>query len=292
MNLQRFRTPIRTLLLGVFVLRLTVLGGQSLAQANQASTNGPLKAFVGTWEARAPGEKTPFLVVNLHESNGKLSGTMSHFKIAVVGSGRVIGTPARPGESPIADLTVRNGDLSFVWGGDPPLRGGQCKFVIEGTQKASLIIFVTAQEMQEIMADNPGARGFNPVISVSREAETNFEERTEKSAQKWEAASMARLINTAEVQYEFANGSYANYATLLHSGQLKETGEREFTVLPGNWQSETNPLPGYRFRLLISADGSSYQLSIQERTADCGTGLFSDETGIVFEGRASDCQAR
>ena len=270
------------------VATVSAASPSALAKTNRART-ASLQAFVGTWVAKAPGENTPFLVLKLVEHDGKLTGTMSHFKIAVAGNGRVIGTPATPGESPIADLTVRGGDLSFVWGGDPPLHGGQCKFVLEGSQKASLIILVTAEEMQKIMADNSGASGFNPVVSMTREAETK--EQTERPAEKWEAAFMARLINTAEAQYKFANGSYADYATLLRSGQLRETGGREFTVLPGNWQSETNPLPGYRVRLWISSDGSSYQLSIRKKTADCGTGLFSDETGVVLDGQPSDCPA-
>jgi len=292
MNLQRFKTPIRTLLLGLLVLGLTVFGSQSLAQANQASTNGPLNAFVGTWEARAQGEKTPFLVVRLHESNGKLSGTMSHLNIRVVGDGTIVGGLEMTGESPIADLTVGAGDLGFKWVGDRLLLGDQARFVVEGTTTASLVILVSPEQIQTIMADNRGARGFNPVISMRREAESDNEKQTENTSGKWEVKGMIRLINTAEAQYKFAKGSYASYAMLLRSGQLKDTGAREFTLLPRNLQSETDPLPGYRLRLLISTDGSSYQLSIQERTADCGTGLFSDETGMVFEGRASDCQAR
>ena len=100
------------------------------------------------------------------------------------------------------------------------------------------------------------------------------------------------LINTAEAQYKFAHGVYADYAKLLRSGQLKDTGGREFTVLPWNLQSETDPLPGYRLRLLVAPHGVSYQLSIQQATADCGTGLFSDETGVIFEGHALDVDPR
>jgi hypothetical protein len=102
---------------------------------------------------------------------------------------------------------------------------------------------------------------------------------------------MARLINTAEAQYKFTNGRYADYSTLLHSGQLKETDGHEFKISPRNLESETDPLPGYRLRLLIPSDASSYQLSIREKTADCGRGLFSDETGVIFEGQPVKCLA-
>lgn len=274
------------LLLGVVVMRLATLSTSAVAQTNRPATYDPLNAFVGTWAAKRPGENTPFLILKLQESNSKLSGTMSHFKIGVIGNGTIIGNPGM-GESPVAGLTVGDGDLRFVWG-EPPLGGDEAKFVLEGTKKAQVVIMVSPEQMQKIMAETPGASGFNPVIYVSREAEADTGRQPESSAEKWEIGIMAGLINTAEAQYKFVHGIYANYATLLRSGQLKETGGREFTLLPRNFQSEADPLPGYRFRLLISQDGSSYQLSIQERTADCGTGLFSDETGVVFEGHALD----
>jgi len=100
---------------------------------------------------------------------------------------------------------------------------------------------------------------------------------------------MAKLINTAESQYNFANGSYADYHTLVQSGQLEDTDRREFKILPEHFRSETNPLPGYGLRLLLSPDAHAYQLSIQEQEADCGIKLFTDETGIILEGHAFDC---
>jgi hypothetical protein len=229
--------------------------------------------------------------LKLHESDGKLTGTMDHFKLAVIGNGTITGTP-EIGEHPVADLTIRNGDLGFEWG-EPPLDGHAAKFVLEGTKKAMIVLMVAAKEIQKIMADNPKARRFNPVIYVSREERTDTESQgnAEGSAQKWQVGMLVGLINTAEARYKFAHAVYADYATLLRSGQLKDTGGREFTVLPGNLQSETDPLPGYRLRLLVSPDGSSYQLSIQEKT-DCGTGLFSDETGVVFEGHPLDADPR
>jgi hypothetical protein len=287
MNLQRSRTPMRTFLLGIVVVRLATFCVPALAQTNEGSRYDPLNAFVGTWTAKAPGENTPFLVLKLRASNGELAGTMSHFKLGVIGNGAITGTPFL-GESPVAHLTIGQGDFFFVWG-QPPLGGDEAKFVLEGTKKAMLVIMVSGEQGQEIMANNPGAKGFNPVIYMSRETETDNEKVTERSAEeKLEVGTMAGLINTAEAQYKFAHGTYANYATLLHSGQLKETGMREFTNTPRNLPSETDFLPGYRLRLLLSQDGSSYQLSIQEKTADCGTGLFSDETGVIFEGHALD----
>ena len=103
-------------------------------------------------------------------------------------------------------------------------------------------------------------------MSREERTDTDSQGKAEGSPEKWQVGRLVGLINTAEAQYKFAHGVYAAYATLLRSGPLKDTGGREFTVLPGNLQSETDPLPGYRFRLLVSPGGSSYQLSIQDTT--------------------------
>ena len=290
MNLRLSRRPMLTILLGVVIVRSATVGAPALAQTRRVSAYDPLNAFVGTWAATRPGENVPFLLLKLQESDGKLTGTMSHFKIGVIGNGTVIGTP-KIGESTLAKLTLGQGDLRFVWG-EPPLDGDEARFVLEGTTKAQLVISVSAEHIQRVMSDSPGASGFDPVIYMARAAETDDEKQTRSPVEKWEVGMMARLINTAEAQYKFAKGRYADYATLLSSGQLKDTGGREFTLLPGNWRSESDPLPGYRLRLLMSSDGGSYELSIRDETADCATALFSDETGVIFEGPARDCPSK
>lgn len=110
-----------------------------------------------------------------------------------------------------------------------------------------------------------------------------FEKQQESSAEKWEVTTVASLINAAEFQYRFANGIYADYPTLVRSGQLQKT-RGQFTVAPKTVQSVSDPLPGYLIRLVVTPDGRSYQLSIQEKTfVDCALGIFSDETGTIFD---------
>jgi hypothetical protein len=110
-----------------------------------------------------------------------------------------------------------------------------------------------------------------------------FEKQQESSAEKWEVTTVASLINAAEFQYRFANGIYVDYPTLVRSGQLQKT-RGQFTVAPKTVQSVSDPLPGYLIRLVVTPDGRSYQLSIQEKTfVDCALGIFRDETGIIFD---------
>ena len=275
----------RTVVMGIVAGIASVVAlFPALAQTNRASAFDPLRPLVGTWAATKPNENDPFLVLKLSESDGKLFGTISHFKIAVVGNGRIIGSPLNTAESPASDLTVREGQVFFAWRGDPPLRGGQAQFVVQGTEVAYLMIPVSAEEMQKIMSDNPGASGFAPIIWMRHESEAGNEKRQENSAEKWEVSTVASLINAAEFQYRFANGIYADYPTLVRSGQLQKT-RGQFTVVPKTVESVSDPLPGYLIRLVVTPDGRSYQLSIQEKTfVDCALGLFSDETGIIFDG--------
>ncbi|MFZ0278811.1 MAG: hypothetical protein WA254_21145 [Candidatus Sulfotelmatobacter sp.] len=289
MNLQRSQTLMLVLAFGILITGLSTLGIPVLAQANQVSISNSLRMFVGTWMSRTPGRITPFLVLKLDESNGKLHGTMSQFRMTVTAKGRIVGTP-EPGEYPIEDLSVTDGELGFVWNGDDPLRGDRVKVVIQGTTRAQLVVMVSAEQIQRIIADNPTASGFNPVIFLEREIEPESPRQSSRRAENWEVGMIAAQINTAEAQYRFGHGTYADYATLLQSGQLKETGGRDFTIPPNHLLADV--LPEYRIRLLKSPDGNSYQLSIQEKTGDCGASLFSDETGVIFEGRPSDCSAK
>ena len=271
------------------IATLTLLIG--LAPTNQVAAYDPLQAFVGTWEAKIPGE-TPYLVLRFRESTGKLTGTTTHCRMRVIGRGEITGSPETAGESRLSDLKVWGSDLGFTWDGDSRLQAVPAKFVLQGTQRALLVLILTdekRQAEQQIMKDSPGANGFIPVISLRRATEPANMSETENHSAPWEATFMARLINVAEAQYKSNHGHYADYRTLIVSGQLKETNGHEFTVSPKNLESETDPLPGYRLRLLVLPDGSSYQLSIREKTEDCGVSLFTDETGVILEGRPAEC---
>jgi len=45
------------------------------------------------------------------------------------------------------------------------------------------------------------------------------------------------------------------------------------------------------FGLVIAADGAKYKLSAQEKQK-CGFAFFSDEGGLIFEGKVIDCPAK
>jgi hypothetical protein len=95
------------------------------------------------------------------------------------------------------------------------------------------------------------------------------------------------IINAAEFQYRFNKGVFADYPTLVRSGQFQRTASRY--IAPTTMRSPTDPLPGYLINLAVSPDGSSYQLSIQEKeSALCAPHAISDETGVIFDGRPAE----
>jgi hypothetical protein len=261
----------------------------ALAQSRPAGKFDPLSTYVGTWVATNPGESAPFLVLRLSVVNAKLQGTMSHFKIGGVRNGELVLSPLTFAESPISDLTLSNSSFWFVWGGDAPFRGGEMKFIAEGTNVARLNLFMNPGEGDEIFDHNKGLRGLPPLIQLHREGTVVSQDQLRDQADDWKPLATVRLINEAEVQYRFDHGVYADYATLLNSGQLERTGGHNWTVVPVNLQLKSEPLPGYVIRLGLSSQG--YKVSIVGKTsANCTFGLFSNETGVV-ERKEVECPA-
>jgi hypothetical protein len=260
-----------------------------LAQSRPAGEFDPLSTYAGTWVATNPGESAPFLVLRLNVVNGELQGTMSHFKIGGVRNGELVLSPLTFAESPISDLTLSDSSLWFVWGGDAPFHGGEMKFIAEGTTVAHLNLFMNPGEGDEIFAHNTGLRGLPPRIQLHRDGTVVSQDQLRNPADDWKPLATIWLINEAEVQYRFDHGAYADYATLLNSGQLERTGGHNWTIVPLNLQSKSEPLPGYVIRLDLSQHG--YTVSIVGKTsADCSFALFSNETGVV-ERKEAECPA-
>jgi hypothetical protein len=110
------------------------------------------------------------------------------------------------------------------------------------------------------------------------------------------AMNLVRAINVAEANYKKSHdGGYATWDTLQGNGDFTESGTK--------WAGESFPtvqhalygrgpeiVPGWKLRLLISANGNAYDLLLEDVTdPKCGYAVMSDERGLIRQGKAIDC---
>jgi hypothetical protein len=101
---------------------------------------------------------------------------------------------------------------------------------------------------------------------------------------------VVRMINTAEYEYRRDHGSFAVWPDLYTSGEVEKVQKQvdQWTALPITAGSQV--IPGYFMTLLVSRDASSYSVSLHEAGSnDCGFSVFSDTSGLIYEGTVIDC---
>jgi len=111
-----------------------------------------------------------------------------------------------------------------------------------------------------------------------------------------EKAGVVRLIGFAETAYFRAHGRYVTFAELVQSGQIEQIA-LESTAYRAALQlldlkSDSQPVPGFTLGLVVAADGRQFKLSLTEPGEKCPVGWFTDEAGILYEGKAVDCPGR
>jgi hypothetical protein len=119
------------------------------------------------------------------------------------------------------------------------------------------------------------------------------------------AIGLLRAINTAEVTHKHKNGSYATWQALLSSQPkyfddfLARNNRQTFQV--GAVQPKANPvfqfgdtpeiLPGWSLRLNVHSDGQGYDVLLMDLTDDkCGYAALTDESGVIRQSKAIDCE--
>lgn len=109
------------------------------------------------------------------------------------------------------------------------------------------------------------------------------------------AVNLVRAINAAEAAHKKSHGVYATWENFISNGDFSDTGTK--------WAPETLPtvahamygrgpeiVPGWKLRLNLSKDATSYDLVLEDVTdPKCRYAVFSDERGLIREGRAIDC---
>ena len=92
------------------------------------------------------------------------------------------------------------------------------------------------------------------------------------SQDKQQCVIVLRNVNTAEMQYRAANHHFGTVVQLLSSGDL----ESRFASL------FDNPSLATKFRVFVSPDGASYEISGVHRDSDRSWGCVSNEAGVIY----------
>jgi hypothetical protein len=264
-------------------IALASAAGQTLA----TPAFDPLSGYVGTWIATNPGETLPFLVLKLTETSGALTGTMSRFTVGGQLEGHILFRPLPQPADQISDLKISDSDLSFHWVGDTPFHGGDVVFVAEGTDAAYIMLPISQDEWERIYAENWGLGEASPMIALYREGTPSV-----KRQETGLSDGGASLINQAEFLYKSHYGMYADYPSLVRSGELEKSGGhfKLAATMRLQLRSDADPFPGRTIRLVVSQDGATYRLSIEWKpSASCSVSVASDQTGVAAERQTGDC---
>jgi hypothetical protein len=143
-----------------------------------------------------------------------------------------------------------------------------------------------------------------PAQGASGRAVSATDTLAKPSPQALRAVDIIRVINTAEVgtcrDQNATNDStrFMPWAQLVNAPCFKKAQ----SYLSGSHFAQSGRLsfsagpeivPGLVLRLVVSPDGKHYNLSLGEKpSVQCGFTFFSDERGVIYEGRALGCNAK
>jgi hypothetical protein len=104
------------------------------------------------------------------------------------------------------------------------------------------------------------------------------------------AISFLRVINTAELEYKMKHGPYASKDVLLASEEFKRRENRIEQLAKAALSNGPEVLPGWSLRLNVTADGTAYDLLLEDTTdKTCAYAAVTDERGIIRESRPIGC---
>lgn len=128
---------------------------------------------------------------------------------------------------------------------------------------------------------------------------------TGSSAEAIRAVNILRVINTAEVgtcrdDHGEAgdNMRFRPWARLVNAPCLKEaqshfSGSRFAQAGKLSFSAAPEIVPGLMLRLVVSPDGKHYNAWLGPKPdVRCGFAFYSDERGVIYEGRAIGCSAQ
>jgi hypothetical protein len=111
------------------------------------------------------------------------------------------------------------------------------------------------------------------------------------------AVEIVRYINTAEMDCRLKDGKLDENARFFSWDELLDAPffghmQDQFSQAHGQrFSPGPEIVPGLELRLVVSADGKHYNLWLgQKKDIDCGFAFYSDERGVIYEGKAIGCE--
>jgi hypothetical protein len=105
---------------------------------------------------------------------------------------------------------------------------------------------------------------------------------------------IVELLRAAEAGYHEAHGQYGTLAELVGSGQLElnaaQSGEKLRAFHLMDIRAGHEPVAGFLLDLMVASDGTSYKLSLTPKPTTCMPGWFTDNTGMLYEGKPVACE--
>lgn len=129
----------------------------------------------------------------------------------------------------------------------------------------------------------------------TKSASANTEE--DEHLRRTLAVNLLRSISTAEHQYHAKHGNFADWTALVGTSEYANAVEvysrnPKYAALR-NTQKAAFPqvLENWDLRLNVGADGQTYDLTMSD-TLDrtCRFSIFSNEKGLIWQGRTIDCR--
>ena len=109
------------------------------------------------------------------------------------------------------------------------------------------------------------------------------------------AVDFVRAINTAEYQFRNEQGRFGSWNEISQrvwkiSAKRRAENPEAFAATPDE-QAGAEPHSS-NLEVIASADGMKYSVALTDsdtRTQGCGFSLFSDQSGLVYQGTVIDC---
>ena len=98
-----------------------------------------------------------------------------------------------------------------------------------------------------------------------------------------QALSLVRTINTVQA---IIKRSRSNYGSLQDVVKPEFQLDKSLSIISSDGSSAI--VKDYRLSLVASADGQHYQISLHP-ISGCGVSFFTNESGVIYQGKALGC---